>query len=862
MAGTYSELTQLINQNIKTNGEQSITGELLNNVLRQMVNELGAYPTFAGFANPSTTPIAVDPKIFYIATEPGTYANFGNLVLPSGYIGIFRNSTGNWSIMTAPIVGARTTEGGEIFNDYEKNTAGYKSRSSGSNNKVSASYGSADGANNTVSGEYGRANGVGNTSSGVASSTEGSDNQTTGQSGHTEGASNVNNAPAGHVEGFKNKAQNDSEHAEGRYNLSHTGSTEAQKTRHSIGVGTSESDRKNAVEVMANGDVYLVNMLGYNGKNPDVVPSIQSFIENFLLGMVSLIQEINPGVNINNIPVQQWWRLLYGKPYVPGFVGGWKAYGRSNDEDADTRDILPDYSGNGRDIKLYNFGWTEDSGYNTTTYPGALVSDGVDDYGQCVKDFALPDDYTVVALRKYLNTADTNVFEGLISKTNGNSGTGAFLFEFHRAISFSYGLSMEGTFELPALFSYMSKNSYNGVYIGSGNSGDLETYKLRLFTRGNSPVYKRVALYDLRIYDHSLTAEELQTVKDEMMADYEKATGGGITDITYVADWDAKGRSNDEEETMRSQWIDKVNGRVINLNNYSFSEMSGWGGFRFDWSGWVSDINSNGGEVIREKNKVTVKNFGENPTWTIINRSTSALGGILPAFTVRVSGLKEGAALHFNASGKSELLLVRSDGIYSIPEDSSNPTYYAFIATGYSANEAANLVIEQLPVYPGALVSDAVDDFGKSAEQYSGNVGACVAMGHIIDPDSVGSSNIGYLFNFESFTGISPMKEASIGLNYNNSIKAYNIGQPSLLIYDLNTRIFSLSREPAGEGIARYMEINSSEHVSAALYRVIFIKEQLDDAQVEFLKWKVEKEYRDWCKANGYEYAINEMLNN
>ena len=53
-----------------------------------------------------------------------------------------------------------------------------------------------------------------------------------------------------------------------------------------------------------------------------------------------------------------------------------------------------------------------------------------------------------------------------------------------------------------------------------------------------------------------------------------------------------------------------------------------------------------------------------------------------------------------------------------------------------------------------------------------------------------------------------------------------------------------------------------SEYGKNALFRLILIKEQLDDAQVEFLKWKVSKEYRDWCKENGYEYAITEMLNN
>ena len=318
--------------------------------------------------------------------------------------------------------------------------------------------------------------------------------------------------------------------------------------------------------------------------------------------------------------------------------------------------------------------------------------------------------------------------------------------------------------------------------------------------------------------------------------------------MTYVADWDAKGRSNDEEETMRSQWTDKVNGRVINLNNYSFSEMSGWGGFRFDWSGWASDMNSNGGEVIREKDKVTVKNFGEKPKWTIINRSASALGGTLPAFSVRVSGLKEGADLRFNASGKSTLLLVHSDGIYSIPEDSSNPTYYAFIATGYSANEAANLVIEQLPVYPGALVSDVVDDYIK-ADEALGEVGSV-----LIHWKDVGLKSGHYLYN----TGWDD-DDAGRLYFYREGQGSVSImaGIPSQVMNRNPIQIFH--RSPL---VSTGLLNNSAGKNNCPIFRLIFIKEQLDEYQQEFQKWKVEKEYRDWCKANGYEYAINEMLNN
>ena len=64
------------------------------------------------------------------------------------------------------------------------------------------------------------------------------------------------------------------------------------------------------------------------------------------------------------------------------YVAEWQTYGKTNtDED---RNVLKDLSGGGHDITLYNLDYTEQSGYNTTDYKGALVTDGVDDYGGTV----------------------------------------------------------------------------------------------------------------------------------------------------------------------------------------------------------------------------------------------------------------------------------------------------------------------------------------------------------------------------------------------------------------------------------------------------------------------------------------------
>ena len=50
---------------------------------------------------------------------------------------------------------------------------------------------------------------------------------------------------------------NEHEVAFGTYNVSNSGPESSEKTIFSIGNGTSEDDRKNAVEIKENGDVYL-----------------------------------------------------------------------------------------------------------------------------------------------------------------------------------------------------------------------------------------------------------------------------------------------------------------------------------------------------------------------------------------------------------------------------------------------------------------------------------------------------------------------------------------------------------------------------------------------------------------------------
>ena len=101
-----------------------------------------------------------------------------------------------------------------------------------------------------------------------------------GAGAHAEGCATTASGQHSHAEGSHTIAQNTSEHAQGRWNNSHRETTMSDNdvvevpehcTKHSIGIGTGSADRKNAVEVMGNGDVYITGVGNYTGT--DIKPT-------------------------------------------------------------------------------------------------------------------------------------------------------------------------------------------------------------------------------------------------------------------------------------------------------------------------------------------------------------------------------------------------------------------------------------------------------------------------------------------------------------------------------------------------------------------------------------------------------------
>lgn len=75
----YNNLKTAIQQVIKQNGKQEITGNILQSTLLAMVNSMGKNYQYVGIATPELDPGSPDQNVMYITSQNGVYANFNNL---------------------------------------------------------------------------------------------------------------------------------------------------------------------------------------------------------------------------------------------------------------------------------------------------------------------------------------------------------------------------------------------------------------------------------------------------------------------------------------------------------------------------------------------------------------------------------------------------------------------------------------------------------------------------------------------------------------------------------------------------------------------------------------------------------------
>lgn len=317
---------------------------------------------------------------------------------------------------------------------------------------------------------------------------------------------------------------------------------------------------------------------------------------------------------------------------------------------------------------------------------------------------------------------------------------------------------------------------------------------------------------------------------------------------------------------MRSTWTDRATGKVIDLHNYAYAGMSGWGGYGID----CSKVVVNGPQDMVEGNVLqfnAIKNAANFLYGVSSVKSVSA--------RIRVEGISRAVAsgkagylqIYFSVTG--ERLRITGDGVHEVdlPVPDGAQWMFLSVAPGISAPDWLPIdpvTVEILPSYPGALVSDGVDDYGQTQETISEKVGTMLAMTELNYMD--GGTDYQYLLNSGTYNHVGGDRRiyACVSRNNPSAIESGYFERSGTAPTDVLSLLW-FARDPAVTSTPPdYLTIcnhtaTTSEHSRNKLYRLILIEEELDAAQLEFLKWKVEKEYRDWCRDNGYDYAINQL---
>ena len=323
-------------------------------------------------------------------------------------------------------------------------------------------------------------------------------------------------------------------------------------------------------------------------------------------------------------------------------------------------------------------------------YPGALVFDGVDDYGVCENFPILTKEkgYTVVALRQWLSFQDIG-YPTLV--VNSTDRLAAFSFEDFRnetKSTWNWGRSVGlSDYKIPLLYTYQTSTSYNSktIYAGATEEGSniLQVCRSGFYCAN-------AAIWEIVILDHDATEEELTKIKDYFVKTYPW--------LFPDQAWTVTGKTNEDEDRATIANI-TGNGNDLVLSNFGFAEGSGYGLYKTPFELYPSVQHSS-------KYSLSFSKFALGDHNLIIAPKQNDLSYDIK---VKVTGLKDGVKFKWGWIGTTGYIDITTDGIHMLNKPASQIRQLIVeFAEDFDPNHV--VTIEQIPEYEGYLVTDGVDD--------------------------------------------------------------------------------------------------------------------------------------------------------
>lgn len=177
-----------------------------------------------------------------------------------------------------------------------------------------------------------------------------------------------------------------------------------------------------------------------------------------------------------------------------------------------------------------------------------------------------------------------------------------------------------------------------------------------------------------------------------------------------VARYSASGLTN-EQMAANPVWVDKTgNGHDLQLKNFAWKGMSGVGGYVADIDEWGT--NSTAAYFERNSIKITAT-FKENVSLGLLYHNIK----LRQSCVLKVTGIPEGCDA-FLDDRLGNRFYMSEDGVYEIiPSNFLAEALYLSIEKYPERWCGSKLTIEQLPLYPGFILGDGVDDFAVTEKE-------------------------------------------------------------------------------------------------------------------------------------------------
>lgn len=258
----------------------------------------------------------------------------------------------------------------------------------------------------------------------------------------------------------------------------------------------------------------------------------------------------------------------------------------------------------------------------------------------------------------------------------------------------------------------------------------------------------------MKVNTISLNSVRLNTIALNHIG--EIRSGGGGSKPSPIPQWirehivfyyDVKKQGATNETLKESAYLQDLSGkgRRMKLNNFLFAEMSGVGGYNDNFSNWRTDSN-NGAVKIESDSSIVIQSVKIEYRGVLCQDSAKKA-----TLKCNITGITEelkGKLIfrYTDAEGGKNITLENGYFEFNSSEYEGLSGWYGF--TSKQPIDNCNITITQIPEYPGALVTDGVDDYGLVENLSSG-----VKM-LFMTVNPIGDFNIGKMYYSQRYNPI------------------------------------------------------------------------------------------------------------